>query len=80
MTFATTPSAQTPSPIRLARRAGLWLAVTMTALTALLIGLPDGVAEPLQTALGWSIVAMVAALAVLTVARVLDLLLDCETS
>lgn len=80
MTFATTPSAQTPSPIRLARRAGLWLAVTMTALTALLIGLPDGVAEPLQSALGWSIVAMVAALAVLTVARVLDLLLDCETS
>lgn len=80
MTFATTPSAQTPSPIRLARRAGLWLAVTMTALTALLIGLPDGVAEPLQTVLGWSIVAMVAALAVLTVARVLDLLLDCETS
>lgn len=80
MTFATTPSAQTPLPGTLARRAGLWLAGTMAALMALLIGLPDGVAEPLQTVLAWSVVAMVAVLAVLTVAKGLDLLLDCETS
>jgi hypothetical protein len=80
MTFATTSTAQTPPPLTLARRAGLWLAGTMAALMVLLIGLPDGVAEPLQTVLGWSVVALVAALAVLAVAKGLDLLLDSETS
>lgn len=80
MTFATTPSAQAQAPATLVRRACLWLAGTMAALLVLLIGLPDGVAEPLQTVLGWAIVAMVGALAVLAVAKGLDLLLDCETS
>ncbi len=79
MTFAATPSAQSSSPTTLTRRTGLGLAGTMSALLALLIGLPDGVAEPLQTALGWAVVAIVAVLAVLAVAKGLDLLLDCET-
>ncbi len=79
MTFATTPSAQSSPPATLTRHTGLRLAGTMAALVALLMGLPDGVAEPLQTALAWAVVAMVAVLAVLAVAKGLDLLLDCET-
>lgn len=80
MTSATSSSAYTPPPTTAGRRASLWLAVAAAALMAVLIGLPDGVAEPLQAVLAWTVVAMVAVLAVMVIAKGLDRLLDCETS
>ena len=80
MTSATSSSASTPPPTTAGQRASLWLAVAAIALMAVLIGLPDGVAEPLQAVLAWTVVAAVAVLAVVAIAKGLDRLLDCEAS
>lgn len=53
----------------------------MTAvLTVVLLWLPEGVAEPLKTVLAWAVIASVAVIALLAVAKGLDQLLDCESS
>lgn len=57
-----------------------WLVAALVCLGALLAMLPEGTAEPLQTVIAWLMVAMVATLAVILVARGLDRLLDCESS
>jgi len=57
-----------------------WLVVTFAGLGALLAILPEGTAEPLQTVIAWLMVAMVATLAVILVAKGLERLLDCESS
>ena len=51
----------------------------VAALVIILIGLPDGVTEPLQAAMAWIAVAAVAVLAVMAIAKGLDSLLDCES-
>ncbi|MDP1953081.1 MAG: hypothetical protein Q8K71_01250 [Polaromonas sp.] len=79
MTIATTPDLHAQASAPLARRAWRWLFGAVAAFMALLIGLPEGVAEPLQSALAWTVVAMVAVLAVMVLAKGLDLLLDSET-
>jgi peptidoglycan/LPS O-acetylase OafA/YrhL len=79
MTFATSSTAYR-NPLKAhARRAWPWLAVAVGAFMAILIGLPDGVAEPLQAVLAWTVVAAVAVLAVVAIAKGLDRLLDCES-
>ncbi len=57
-----------------------WLVGVLAALVAVLAGLPDGMAEPVQTAAAWAVIAVIAVLAVASVARGLDLLLDCESN
>ena len=57
----------------------LWLTAVALASVIILIGLPDGVAEPLQTMLAWTVVAAVAVMAVMAIAKGLDRLLDCES-
>lgn len=57
-----------------------WLVTALVGLGALLALLPEGTAEPLQTVIAWLMVAMVAALAVILVAKGLERLLDCESS
>ena len=79
MTSATSSTAPGHPPTAPARRALLWLAVAVASLMAVLIGLPDGVAEPLQAVLAWTVVAALAVLAVIAMAKGLDRLLDCES-
>lgn len=57
-----------------------WLVVALVGLGALLAMLPDGTAEPLQTVIAWLMVAVVAILAAMLVAKGLERLLDCESS
>ncbi|MDI1268797.1 MAG: hypothetical protein PSV40_06805 [Polaromonas sp.] len=57
-----------------------WLVATLIGLGALLAMLPDGTAEPLQTVIAWLMVAMVATLAVMLVAKGMERLLDSESS
>lgn len=57
-----------------------WLVAAFAGLGALLASLPEGAAEPLQTVIAWLMVAMVATLAVILVAKGLERLLDCESS
>lgn len=57
-----------------------WLVAAFAGLGALLAILPEGTAEPLQTVIAWLMVAMVATLAVILVAKGLERLLDCESS
>ncbi len=57
-----------------------WLVAALVCLGALLAILPEGMAEPLQTVIAWLMVAMVAILAVILVAKGLERLLDCESS
>lgn len=57
-----------------------WLVTAFAGLGALLAILPEGTAEPLQTVIAWLMVAMVATLAVILVAKGLERLLDCESS
>ena len=79
MISATSSTAHRHPPKAYARRTSLWLAAGVAALVMILIGLPDGVAEPLQALLAWSTVAAVAVLAVIAIAKGLDRLLDCES-
>ena len=58
----------------------LWLPCIAAGLTMLLLWLPEGVAEPLQTVLAWTVIGSVAVIALMAIAKGLDLLLDCETS
>ncbi|MBC7597658.1 MAG: hypothetical protein H7238_01405 [Polaromonas sp.] len=51
----------------------------LAALVIIVIGLPDGVTEPLQAALAWTVVAAVAAVAAMAIAKGLNRLLDCES-
>ena len=78
MTSATSSTAYCHPLKAPARRVSLWLAVAVAAFVTILIGLPDGVAAPLQAVLAWSVVAAVAVLAVMAIAKGLDRLLDCE--
>ena len=80
MTSATASSAYAHAPTTVTRRIRLWLAGVATTFIAVLVGLPDGVAEPLQAVLAWSVVAAVAILAVMAIAKGLERLLDCENS
>ena len=80
MTSATASSAYAHAPKTATRRICLWLAGVATTFIAVLVGLPDGVAEPLQAVLAWSVVAAVAILAVMAIAKGLERLLDCENS
>lgn len=57
-----------------------WLIAAMVCLGALLAMLPEGTVEPMQTVIAWLVVAIVAALAVILVAKGLERLLDCECS
>lgn len=52
----------------------------LVVLTGLLLALPDGLAEPLQTLIGWAIGGVAAAGAVLAIVKGLERLLDCETN
>jgi Mn2+/Fe2+ NRAMP family transporter len=84
MALAAFPHKDSPGPQGTRRRLvflvpAAWLAVFF-GLGALLVLLPDGVAESLQTALAWLMVGMVAALAVSLVAKGLERLLDCDNS
>ncbi|WP_341919580.1 hypothetical protein [Polaromonas sp. YR568] len=58
----------------------VWLVVALVGLGTLLAMLPEGTAEPLQTVIAWLMVAMVATLAAILVARGLERLLECESS
>ncbi|MDP2449490.1 MAG: hypothetical protein Q8M93_06390 [Polaromonas sp.] len=58
----------------------VWLVAALVGLGALLAMLPDGTAEPLQTVIAWLMVAVVAALAVMLVAKGMERLLDSESS
>lgn len=80
MTSATPDSAYAHAPTIVTSRIRVWLAGLATASIAALVGLPDGVAEPLQAVLAWSVVAAVAVLGVMAIAKGLERLLDCETS
>jgi cell division protein FtsW (lipid II flippase) len=79
MTSASSTTAHRHPPKAYARRTLLWLAAGVAALVMILIGLPDGVAEPLQAVLAWTVVAAVAVLAVMAIAKGLYRLLDCES-
>lgn len=57
-----------------------WMVAALIGLGALLAILPEGAAEPLQTLIAWLMVAMVATLGVILVAKGLERLLDCESS
>ncbi|WP_395057200.1 hypothetical protein [Polaromonas sp.] len=59
--------------------AWVYIASTFAALVAFLALTPDGIVEPAQTLAGWLVGGGVAALAVGTVVRGLERLLDCET-
>lgn len=56
-----------------------WLLAALVSLITVLAVLPDGSAEPLQTAIGWLIIGLVAALGVMAIVKGLERLLDCET-
>ncbi|MDI1342293.1 hypothetical protein [Polaromonas sp.] len=58
----------------------VWLVGALVCLGALLAMLPDGMVESLQTFIGWLMVALVATLAVMMIAKGLERLLDCESS
>lgn len=57
-----------------------WLLTALVGLTSLLVLVPDGVGEPLQTVIGWLIIGIVAAFCVMAIVRGLERLLDCESS
>jgi len=57
-----------------------WLVAALVGLGALLVMLPEGTVEPLQSVIAWLMVALVATLAVILVAKGLERLLDCESS
>lgn len=57
-----------------------WLLIALVGLTGLLALVPDGIAEPLQTVIGWLITGIVAAFGVMAIVRGLERLLDCESS
>jgi len=57
-----------------------WLLAILAGLTSLLALVPEGIAEPLQTVIGWLIIGIVAALGVMAIVRGLERLLDCESS
>ena len=65
---------------RIAFEPAAWLGAALVFLGALLAMLPDGTVELIQTVIAWLVVAMVATLAVIVVARGLERLLDCECS
>jgi hypothetical protein len=79
MISATSSTAHRHPPKAYALSTSLWMAAGVAALVMILIGLPDGVAEPLQALLAWSTVAAVAVLALIAIAKGLDRLLDCES-
>ena len=79
MTSATTSTAHRHPLKAHVWRTTFWLAAVASASVIILIGLPDGVAEPLQAMLAWTVVAAVAVMAVMAIAKGLDRLLDCES-
>ena len=79
MTSATTSTAHRHPLKANVWRTTFWLAAVASASVIILIGLPDGVAESLQTMLAWTVVAAVAVMAVMAIAKGLDRLLDCES-
>lgn len=88
MTYAassTTETSQPPNRRVSARPHSLpgpwaWLLLALVGLAGLLALVPDGMAEPLQTVIGWLITGIVAALGVMAIVRGLERLLDCESS
>lgn len=83
MTLTATPSTSVGATKRwqkLGQLGAVWLSVAAAfgVLIAVLALTPDGVAEPLQTLVGWLLGGGVAALAVLAVVTGLERLLDCE--
>ena len=79
MTSATSSTAYRHPLKAYTRRMSLRLAAGVATFMVILVGLPDGVAEPLQAMLAWTVVAAVAVLAVMAIAKGLDRLLDCES-
>ncbi|HYW57290.1 MAG TPA: hypothetical protein VE934_10030 [Polaromonas sp.] len=61
-------------------RAWAVLIALCLALTALLVLLPDGVADPVQVLVGWLVVGIAAVVSIVTIVKVLERLLDCEAS
>lgn len=85
MTYATSShtDVSTPEgPAKLHRFFGLWprLLVALTCLTVLLLLLPDGVADAAQALIGWLVVGLLAVIAVITIVKGFERLLDCDTS
>jgi hypothetical protein len=73
----------TEDPVQRARPFGLWSGllaafIGLTALLALLSLLPDGPADAVQTVVGWLVVGVVAAIALLAIVEGLERLLDSE--
>lgn len=68
--------------VRPHRSLRLWLGLlaVFAGLTAVLVLLPDGFAEPVQAAIGWLLVGGVAVMAVMAVAKGLERLLDCDAN
>lgn len=85
MAFAASSPTDAPGPAGTRLRhspfgPAAWLVAALVGLGALLAILPEGTAEPLQTVMAWLMVAMVAILAAMLVAKGLERLLDCESS
>lgn len=85
MALAASPHTDTPGPEGTRQRPftfgpATWLVAAFAGLGALLALLPDGMAEPMQTVVAWLMVAVLATLAVILVAKGLERLLDCESS
>jgi hypothetical protein len=55
------------------------LLALLIGLIAFLVLMPDGVADRAQTVAGWLVMGLVATLAVVTIAKGLERLLDCES-
>ncbi|OOG39839.1 hypothetical protein [Polaromonas sp. A23] len=84
--MAIAASSSTVSPLKPAPASSLaffgpatWLLAALAGLITVLAVMPDGSAEALQTAIGWLIIGLVAALGVMAIVKGVERLLDCET-
>lgn len=79
---APTGGSATGTPPHRLRRFGpaAWLLAAFIVLAGLLAAVPDGMAEPMQAVIGWLMVGIAAAAAVIAVARGLERLQDWDGS
>lgn len=78
----TSGNTTTGEPPHRLRRFGpaAWLLAAFIALASLLAAVPDGMAAPLQAVIGWLLVGIAAAAAVIAIAEGLERLLDWDGS